>query len=216
MHEFLPFRLDTVNQCLWRQRETAADECIALTPKAFAVLRYLVEHAGRLVPQEELLEAVWPETFIKPEVLKSRIFEIRVAGDRRILVPHLLDYSFIQRWSSAYREAHRNTVENLAILVEGDTESLYLDTTYWQSHAVIPWGLWFLGEWGEALHEIKVAVTLLEKNGDDRAAQMLRLFQAWVHLHAMDFAGVRAISVRRCSPGRESLRRPPRCESVRC
>jgi tetratricopeptide (TPR) repeat protein len=79
------------------------------------------------------------------------------------------------------------------MLVEGDTEPPYLDTTYWQSYALIPWGLWFLGEWGEALHEIKVAVTLLEKNGDDRAAQMLRLFQAWVHLHAMDFAGVRAI-----------------------
>lgn len=36
--------------------------------------------------------------------------EIRAAGDRRILAPHLLDYSFIQRWSSAYREAHRNRV----------------------------------------------------------------------------------------------------------
>jgi hypothetical protein len=79
MYEFLPFRLDSVNQCLWRQHETAPDERMALTPKAFAVLRYLVEHAGRLVPQEELLEAVWPETFIKPEVLKSRIFELRRA-----------------------------------------------------------------------------------------------------------------------------------------
>lgn len=76
---------------------------------------------------------------------------------------------------------------------KADTEPPYLDTTYWQSHAVIPWGLWLLGEWGEVLREIKVAVTMLEKNGDDRAAQMLRLFQAWVHLHAMDFAGVRAI-----------------------
>src|SRR5262249_55136740 len=52
-------------------------------PKAFAVLRYLVEHAGQLVTQEDLLAAVWPETYIKPEVLKNRIFEIRSAlGDR--------------------------------------------------------------------------------------------------------------------------------------
>ena len=83
MHEFLPFQLDTVNQCLWRRRESADDERITLTPKAFTVLCYLVEHAGRLVTQAELLEAVWPKTYIKPEVLKSRIFELRSAlGDR--------------------------------------------------------------------------------------------------------------------------------------
>lgn len=45
MHEFLPFRLDTVNQCLWRRQETADDERLLLTSKAFAVLRYLVERA---------------------------------------------------------------------------------------------------------------------------------------------------------------------------
>jgi DNA-binding winged helix-turn-helix (wHTH) protein len=83
MQDFSPFRLDTVNQCLWRRRETAQDERILLSPKAFAVLRYLVEHAGRLVTQEELLEAAWPETHVQPEVLKSRIFEVRSAlGDR--------------------------------------------------------------------------------------------------------------------------------------
>ena len=83
MPDFPPFRLDLVNQCLWRRRETAPDERLLLTPKAFAVLRYLVEHAGQLVTQEALLAAVWPETYIKPEVLKNRIFEIRSAlGDR--------------------------------------------------------------------------------------------------------------------------------------
>jgi DNA-binding winged helix-turn-helix (wHTH) protein len=91
MHEFLPFRLDPVNQCLWRQYETAPDERIALTLKAFAVLHYLVEHAGRLVPQEELLEAVWPETYIKPEVLKSRIFELRRALEDRPRAPRFIE-----------------------------------------------------------------------------------------------------------------------------
>jgi DNA-binding winged helix-turn-helix (wHTH) protein len=56
MQDFPPFRLDTINQCLWRLQETA---------------------------QDELLEAVWPETHVQPEVLKSRIFEVRSAlGDR--------------------------------------------------------------------------------------------------------------------------------------
>ena len=83
MQDFPPFRLDPINQCLWRLQETAQDERILLAPKAFAVLRYLVAHAGQLVTQDELLEAVWPETHVQPEVLKSRIFEIRSAlGDR--------------------------------------------------------------------------------------------------------------------------------------
>ena len=71
MKEFAPFRLDTINQCLWRHGEAVDDECILITPKAFAVLRYLVEHAGRPVARNELLEAVWPGTFVQPEVLNA-------------------------------------------------------------------------------------------------------------------------------------------------
>ena len=74
---FPPFRLDTINQCLWRRKDAGDDERVLLTPKAFAVLAYLVEHAGRLVTQEELLDAVWPDTFVQPEVLKYQIADIR-------------------------------------------------------------------------------------------------------------------------------------------
>jgi len=41
---FPPFRLDPLNAQLWRD-----DELVAVRPKAFAVLAYLVTHAGRLV-----------------------------------------------------------------------------------------------------------------------------------------------------------------------
>ena len=81
MREFPPFRLDTVNQCLFRG-DGVAEERIPLAPKAFDVLRYLVEHPGRLVPHDELLEALWPKTHVQPEVLKSHIAAIRaVLGD---------------------------------------------------------------------------------------------------------------------------------------
>lgn len=77
MKEFPPFRLDIENQYLLR-----GGERVALTPKAFSVLQYLVGRAGRLVPQSELLEALWPDTFVQPEVLKSHILDIRNAlGD---------------------------------------------------------------------------------------------------------------------------------------
>ena len=38
MKVFPPFRLDTVNQCVWRLGDTAREERILLTPKAFAAL----------------------------------------------------------------------------------------------------------------------------------------------------------------------------------
>src|SRR5579864_3450397 len=77
MSWFAPFRLDVVNQCLWRGQTR-----VSLMPKPFAVLRYLVEHAGRLVTQDELLSAIWPETYVQPEVLRRYILEIRrVLGD---------------------------------------------------------------------------------------------------------------------------------------
>ena len=78
MKSFGPFRLDPVNHCLWR-----AEARIPLTPKAFDVLRYLVEHADRLVSQEELLDALWQETYVNPEGIRKYILEIRKAlGDQ--------------------------------------------------------------------------------------------------------------------------------------
>src|SRR5258708_32492997 len=78
MKAFRSFRLDPVNQCLWH-----GGNRVALTPKAFDMLRYLVEHPGRLVTQDEMLEALWPETYVNPEIIKKYILEIRKGlGDR--------------------------------------------------------------------------------------------------------------------------------------
>src|SRR5215471_16460732 len=78
MKLFGEFRLDTVNHCLWH-----GEERVSLTPKAFDVLRYLVEHADRLVSQDEILEALWPDTYVNPEVVKRYVLGIRkVLGDQ--------------------------------------------------------------------------------------------------------------------------------------
>ena len=73
------FRLDIVDQCLWKHVGDAQDRRIALTPKAFAVLKYLLDNAGRLITHEEFLEAVWPGVYIQPEGLKSQILTLRSA-----------------------------------------------------------------------------------------------------------------------------------------
>jgi TolB-like protein/DNA-binding winged helix-turn-helix (wHTH) protein/Flp pilus assembly protein TadD len=78
MKSFKTFRLDTVNHLLWRNSDR-----VPIAPKVFDVLAYLIEHAGRVVTQDEILEAVWSETYVNPEVLRKYILEIRkVLGDR--------------------------------------------------------------------------------------------------------------------------------------
>src|SRR5262245_49787857 len=74
---FGPFRLDLANVCLWRDAEA-----IALPPKAFDVLHYLVTHPDRLVTKDELLDALWPETAVTDAVLRVAIGALRkVLGD---------------------------------------------------------------------------------------------------------------------------------------
>lgn len=72
MKYFHSFRLDTNDECLWRDGQR-----LALTRKAFAVLNHMVEKAGHLVTKEELMEAVWPETYVQEEILKTYVRKLR-------------------------------------------------------------------------------------------------------------------------------------------
>ena len=85
MRLFHPFRFDVANQSLWR-----GETRVSLVPKAFAVLQYLVENSGRLVTHEQLLEAVWPDTNVQPEVLRRYILEIRRALDDQATTPRFI------------------------------------------------------------------------------------------------------------------------------
>jgi predicted ATPase len=88
---FRQFRLDTCNQCLWRIGNMESDERIPVAPKAFAVLEYLVEHAGRLVTQEELLEHVWRDRMVEPQAVKKRILGVRNALGDDPKNPHFIE-----------------------------------------------------------------------------------------------------------------------------
>lgn len=77
MKQFGNFVLDTANECLW----TGSTQ-LALQPKPFAVLRFLVENPGRLITHDELLNALWPDTFVQPQVLRTYMLELRkLLGD---------------------------------------------------------------------------------------------------------------------------------------
>src|SRR5215468_7074832 len=93
---FGPFSLDGTADGLWR----GSRRC-KLKAKAGAVLRYLVEHPGRLVRQADLLAAVWPDVHVSDWVLTTGIRELRhVLGDvatapRYIETVHRQGYRFI-------------------------------------------------------------------------------------------------------------------------
>jgi DNA-binding winged helix-turn-helix (wHTH) protein len=71
---FGPYRLDLAALRLWR-----GTQAVKLTGKTFAVLRYLVEHPGQLVTEEDLFQAVWAETVVSDATLASCIQELRQA-----------------------------------------------------------------------------------------------------------------------------------------
>ena len=57
-------------------------EPVSVEPKTFDVLRFLIEHRDRLVLKDELLDVVWKDTFVTPNVLTRAIAQIRKAlGD---------------------------------------------------------------------------------------------------------------------------------------
>src|SRR5262247_2377525 len=93
---FKPFSLDLINECLWR-----GSKSIKLRPKAFAVLSYLLARPGQLVTKEQLLNSIWPETFVGDAVLKVTIRQLREALDddpkspRFIETAHRRGYRFI-------------------------------------------------------------------------------------------------------------------------
>ncbi|ASL47804.1 Alkaline phosphatase synthesis transcriptional regulatory protein PhoP [Burkholderia sp. AD24] len=82
MIDFPPFRLDRENQCVWRCASDGTSQKLKLTPRAFDILQYLIDHSGRLVTHDELLDALWGNLSVQPDVLKSHMLSIRVAlGD---------------------------------------------------------------------------------------------------------------------------------------
>jgi DNA-binding transcriptional LysR family regulator/DNA-binding winged helix-turn-helix (wHTH) protein len=66
------FAVDLARGCL-----RAGDQEIYLRPKTFEVLCYLVEHAGRLVPKQELFEAAWPNVCVGDDSIVQCIRELR-------------------------------------------------------------------------------------------------------------------------------------------
>jgi DNA-binding winged helix-turn-helix (wHTH) protein len=91
-------------------------KAVPLTPKAYALLEYLVANAGRLATKRELLDALWPRQIVTDGVLKVCVRELRRAlGDdarapRVIETAHRRGYRFIALVEAVARVAQPPTV----------------------------------------------------------------------------------------------------------
>jgi TolB-like protein/DNA-binding winged helix-turn-helix (wHTH) protein/Flp pilus assembly protein TadD len=73
MLAFGDFRLDLEERLLLRSDGTE----VPLTPRVFETLRYLVEHRGRLLDKERIMEAVWPDSIVEENNLAQAISKLR-------------------------------------------------------------------------------------------------------------------------------------------
>jgi DNA-binding winged helix-turn-helix (wHTH) protein/tetratricopeptide (TPR) repeat protein len=74
LYAFGPFRVDPQKELLLRNNES-----IPLAPKAFQVLLVLMRGQKDVVTKDELLKAVWPDTFVEESNLSRNIFLLRKA-----------------------------------------------------------------------------------------------------------------------------------------
>ena len=73
-YEFGPFRLDPSERLLLR-----ANQPIQVPPKAFETLLLLVRNSGHVLTKEELMKALWPDTFVEENNLTQHISILRRA-----------------------------------------------------------------------------------------------------------------------------------------
>lgn len=74
VYEFGPFRLGNVNRALLRDGES-----VPLTRKALEMLTLLVQHRGRVLEKDELLQRLWADTIVEEANLTQNIYLLRKA-----------------------------------------------------------------------------------------------------------------------------------------
>ena len=82
IYEFDDFRLDAVKRVLLRR-----GELLPLTPRVFDTLLYFVRLHGKVIKKDELMRAIWPDSFVEENNLNQNVSTLRRAlGKHRYIV----------------------------------------------------------------------------------------------------------------------------------
>jgi TolB-like protein/tetratricopeptide (TPR) repeat protein len=116
VYEFAGFCLDESRRILL-DRDGAA---VALTPKAYETLAYLVKHSGTVLDKEQMIRAIWPDTAVEENNLTQNISLLR-----RVLGEERGEHRFIATVPGrGYHFVAPVTVEGKADLRQGSAETV--------------------------------------------------------------------------------------------
>ncbi len=96
VYEFREFRIDMARRILMRNGEP-----VTVTPKAFDILLFFAQNHGKVLEKDELLTALWPESFVEESNLSQQIFLLRriledgAHGERFIATVPKRGYMFV-------------------------------------------------------------------------------------------------------------------------
>ena len=113
-YEFGPFRLDVTERLLLRNGEP-----VPLPPKVFDTLLALARHSGRVVEKDELMQMVWPDTFVEENNLNQNVSALRKAlgegagGQKYIETVPKRGYRFVAVVNEAWEESSGLAPEKL-------------------------------------------------------------------------------------------------------
>jgi Tol biopolymer transport system component/DNA-binding winged helix-turn-helix (wHTH) protein len=141
--EFGPYRLDVV-----RRQLKCAGQPVPLTPKLFELLVYLLENRGRALSKDELLNKVWPDSFVSEENLSRHISPLRKTlsqepdGLKYIETLPKTGYRFTEQVTLISAPAAPTPAQlPIRILPDGVTassESAWLSESAWSRPADVP------------------------------------------------------------------------------
>jgi TolB-like protein/DNA-binding winged helix-turn-helix (wHTH) protein/Flp pilus assembly protein TadD len=125
-YTFEGFTLDLDRGCLLQGREE-----VRLRPKSYEALKYLVENSGRLVSKEELMKALWPDSFVTDDSLVKCLRDVRLAlGDHEQhyikTVPrrgYLFSAQVSETDTTATGPNREDQVEGIRVVIEEGYES---------------------------------------------------------------------------------------------
>src|SRR5881628_677233 len=86
VYRFHDYTRDPAGRELWHGAHR-----LALEPKVFQVLLYLLEHRDCMVPKAELLEQCWPETFVSESALAQCLARLRKAVQPTPTAPPVIE-----------------------------------------------------------------------------------------------------------------------------
>jgi DNA-binding winged helix-turn-helix (wHTH) protein len=104
VYRFHDYTLDPASREVWHGARR-----LALEPKVFQVLLYLLEHRDRMVPKAELFEQCWPETFVSESALTRCLARLRKAVQPTPTAPSVIE--------TRHRQGYRFVAE-VTVLVQ--------------------------------------------------------------------------------------------------